>query len=172
MKAWREESVGNWKLVIQNLKYLQKTASKEQYIKQKLTIDMMATCPEAYKLCLNKSLNLSFIERYLIDFSNSYYEILSNKLEGSNQNGAQNFHMWIYSLLALQQSYASYTNFEALASINAVMAKEADYLQKNIQGASSNEVISWLLNLILLIDVFKQTFLKKHLIIARAYGLI
>ena len=80
--------------------------------------------------------------------------------------------MWIYSLLALQQSYASYTNFEALASINAVMEKEAEYLQKNIQNTSSNEIISWLLNIILLIDVFKQTFLKKHLNIVRAFGLI
>ena len=29
------------------------------------------------------------------------------------------YHIWIYSLLALHQSYASYTNFEALASVNA-----------------------------------------------------
>jgi hypothetical protein len=30
----------------------------------------------------------------------------------------------MYALLALHQSYASYTNFEALASVNAAIQKE------------------------------------------------
>lgn len=37
------------------------------------------------------------------------------------------YHLWMYSLLGLHQSYASYCNFEALASINACLQKEADY---------------------------------------------
>ncbi len=76
LSEWKEESVGNWRLVIQNLQYLQKNTPREQYIKQKVTLQNAQEIPMPYTLCLNSSLNLSHIERYMVELSNLHYEKL------------------------------------------------------------------------------------------------
>jgi hypothetical protein len=107
------------------MQFLQKNNSQEPILKEKLTVSSMLKVPEVHNLCRNKLLNLSQIEALLVLFSNEHYSVLQSvNIQGKIEVGTNNYHLWIYSLLALHQSYAPYSNFEALASINASIERE------------------------------------------------
>ena len=100
----------NWNCVRANLKYVINSKGKNEF-KEKVKLNCIKEVPSIYQLCFNKWLQLPQIESLLISLANSrenYIDKLKEKEEFFGEK--DNYHLWIYSLLALHQSYASYNN--------------------------------------------------------------
>jgi hypothetical protein len=87
------------------MQYLTKNSQNTH--KKKISSECIDQLPLVASLCLNKWLQVPQIENLLVSLSNVRIEAIS----ADKRNEVDNYHIWIYSLLALHQNYASYTNF-------------------------------------------------------------